>query len=486
MTAYPVEDVAKLYEPYRNTTLSVSTLIDIMTKIQEKYLQDNFTLTTVLIPDQDLTDGIAEITVVEGFVSDVEVPETFKNDPFIAGTVAQILSMHPLNTKKLEQLLLAANAFPDLNVSAVLAQPRANAQAGAVRLILECTPKDVAPYKLSLDNYGSAFSGPFQENISAHFYNVGLSHSDLEIRALQTTSHQEQRHGTVSYTVPVFGASGTKISLTGALSRTEPGDSLDILDVKGRSQSFSAGLSYPLIRQRSQVLAVDTTLDIKNSKTALLDEILYDDRIRTVRIGASYNVSDSLSGVNLFDVHASQGLNILGARETGSSNLSRTFGESGFTKFTFVAGRLQSLPRNFTFYSTLNGQYSLDPLLSSEEYGFGGEDMGRGYDSSEILGDRGLSASIELRYQHDTTLGTTPVSLQPYGFYDVGKIWNIDGGETTSLSAASAGMGLKVNVMDQWAINSALAFPLTKPTDNPPPYTSAEGPRGLISVLKTF
>ena len=53
---------------------------------------------------------------------------------------------------------------------------------------------------------------------------------------------------------------------------------------------------------------------------------------------------------------------------------------------------------NLALYVSVRGQYSAVPLLSSEEFSFGGNVSGRGYDPSEISGDQGVAATIELRY----------------------------------------------------------------------------------------
>ena len=84
---------------------------------------------------------------------------------------------------------------------------------------------------------------------------------------------------------------------------------------------------------------------------------------------------------------------------------------------------LDSLTPGLGLLTRFLWQYSDEPLFSSEEFAVGGRVIGRGYDNGEILGDKGMGLSAELQY-------LTPVyrdfSFQPYAFYDVGKVWNVD------------------------------------------------------------
>ena len=124
------------------------------------------------------------------------------------------------------------------------------------------------------------------------------------------------------------------------------------------------------------------------------------DIIRAARLRADYDFVDTLIGpaVNLVSVEASQGLDILGARESGSPDLSRAAGRSDFTKLTVTTQRLQALGGGFSLLTAANGQYAFSPLLAAEEFGFGGTQFGRGYDPAELTGDHGLAAKLELSY----------------------------------------------------------------------------------------
>lgn len=488
MTAYDEDEARALYGRYLGTEISVATLFEIMAALQQKYLDDGYALTKVVIPNQNIEGGNVRLDVIEGHVETVEMDAGLDHSPQVRDAARRIACMRPLNVKKLERIMLLLNDLPDLNVSAIIAndQNSANAGQGAVRLALQRNEEVLKRGSIGVDNHGSVFTGPLQIKANAQTYSFAVPHSELGVSGVVAVPLQEQKLGSVSYSAPLFGASGAMASIIASKARTEPGSSLSTLDIKGASESIETRLSYSLIRQRDMTLGINAGFEWKNSRTKILGEELYDDRLRIAKAGLTFNVSDSWAGYSVADIKYAQGLDLFGIREAGSEYLSREDGRPEFKKFEFLAGRLQALPRNFEILALVSGQYSFDPLLSSEEFGFGGAQMGRGYDSSEITGDRGIAGTIELRYKTQTQIGGLPVAVQPYAFYDIGKVWNIDADAKDKISAASIGTGVRLNISNSWDIDLNLSTPLTKSADNEPKYQNDTGGRVLFSISKSF
>ncbi|MBN4669065.1 ShlB/FhaC/HecB family hemolysin secretion/activation protein, partial [Pandoraea nosoerga] len=68
-----------------------------------------------------------------------------------------------------------------------------------------------------------------------------------------------------------------------------------------------------------------------------------------------------------------------------------------FTHFNMDVSHTQELPEGFQLYGKVQGQMADGPLVSSEQFSLGGLDTVRGYLESEMLGDNGAVANIELR-----------------------------------------------------------------------------------------
>ena len=184
-------------------------------------------------------------------------------------------------------------------------------------------------------------------------------------------------------------------------------------------------MTHPLVRLRAENLTLSTGFVATDLHTDLFRgaQTLLSDRIRTLQVGALYDFVDRWSGVNVFDLQLSQGLDILDARTPGSPNLSRADGHSDFTKLTGDLQRVQSLGGNWALLGAVTGQYGLTSLLASEQFGIGGVNFVRAYDPAELTGDSGIAGKVELQYGERTTnIGLD--NYQLYGFYDAGRVWN--------------------------------------------------------------
>lgn len=492
MSAYAPEDIAPLYTPYLGQEISLVTLFEIMAEVQRRYYADGYTLTKVFIPNQEIEEGRARLLVVEGYVAAVEMDPAILPSPVMEDFRARILAMRPLNVKTLERLMLILNDLPDLDVSSLLAKlgpdspEAAEPLSGAVRLILKKNEGAYSHGEISFDNHGSVFIGPYQGSITGRLPHVGRNYAELSVFGVGTTSFQEQKYAQAQYASPIFGASGAMAVVDASYAQTEPGEELDVLDIRGFSKTLSANISYPLWRQRSETLKISAGFEFRNSTTDILKTLLYDDRQRIASVGLNYGFSDRYDGLNVVDVRYSKGLDVMGVREAGSEDLSRADGHPDFDKFSLYAARLQSLPNDWGVYVSVRAQHSAKPLLSSEEFGFGGAQSGRGYNPAELTGDKGVAASVELRWTNPYSPQGFDLQLQHYGFYDAGTVWNIDNNDTVRQSAASAGVGTRFRLMEQWDGDVSLAFPLTREPSSPPPYAESFGPRALFSITRRF
>jgi len=268
-------------------------------------------------------------------------------------------------------------------------------------------------------------------------------------------------------------------------SALNPGFTLKDFDVHSAAWNVQFLLSQNLVRTRKTNLSVWATLDVADISTDVLDVNLYKDRIRALRLGGQFDRSDDFRGNISATLTLSQGLDILGARKTGSLNLSRVQGHSDFTKLAATVSRLQPLSTDWEVYMAASGQYAWTPLLSSEQFGYGGQAFGRAYDPSEMTGDHGISAALELRYNGLSSWKDSV--LQPFVFYDIGKVWNTgERSPDATPSGSSAGGGLKFFNNHGISGSLSVAVPLTRPASAPPSYSGGSGPRLLIQLASHF
>jgi len=260
---------------------------------------------------------------------------------------------------------------------------------------------------------------------------------------------------------------------------------LAIIDTKGDSVTYYANMLYPLLRTRAKNLTLDGGFNYLNSNVTTFVGPLYFDHIRSVKVGGNYDFADRFNGSNLLGLHLEQGLNIWGASNNPNSLMTSRFGADGiFTKLVAQAARVQPVYKRFSVFVLMNGQYSFNPLLASEQFAFGGSQLGRGYDPAEIIGDKGFSGTVELRL--DFTPGWYLLnSVEPYAFYDGGVIWNLKNvpGIGTKYSATSTGLGTRFNFTKNLSGNLMIAQPLTKQVSAMELIGRGRCPRGFFSIV---
>jgi hemolysin activation/secretion protein len=279
------------------------------------------------------------------------------------------------------------------------------------------------------------------------------------------TPSKELRLGSLSHTA-WLSAEGLKATASYSRSITHPGGATASLDLLGNSTSYRGELSYPLIRSRLENLWLKASLSARNARNNAIGTKLFEDRIRSATLEATYDfadawLDDAMPATSAITARVTKGLDILNATESGAPLLSRANGRSDFTKVEFEAVRIQRLFAQTDAVLRLTGQYAFQPLLASEQIGFGGTGIGRGFEPSDITGDSGVGASLELRYTPDGWLGPFQWA-QAYAFADYGKAWNRDvpAAGLRDAELSSAGAGLRVKLTDYVTISGEAAKPL--------------------------
>src|SRR5205823_5792641 len=107
----------------------------------------------------------------------------------------------------------------------------------------------------------------------------------------------------------------------------------------GLSASFYGNLTYSLIRSREKNLSLHGMANYQNVTSTILALPLYQDRIRSLALGAAYDRADSWNGSDNLGIDLIQGLPILGAKMHAEQ--SRPEGRARYTRMTGYWTRLQ-------------------------------------------------------------------------------------------------------------------------------------------------
>lgn len=492
-----VYNSAALSEAWGGMVGQQITLADaqlIADRITAKYRNDGYILSRAVIPAQRISGGSLRIVVVEGYIKDYRVEGIFADGMAGGGPISgpraklmayaeKMVGMRPITAKAMERYLLLANDLPGITAQAVLA-PAQGGDPGGATLVIQAKKKEV-DFFASVDNYGSRFSGPYQGQAGVVFNSpFGLSER-IGLRGINTLGDWDELHYLEGNWDQDVGSEGTKIGFGVAYSKSRPGYTAEPFHIDGTVWTETFRVSHPLMRSRTTNLYVRGSLIWRDVNTDA-DTGNTNDHLRILRLGGSYDLVDRFRGVNFLDVEVSKGLPIFGYTKRHDDS-SRPDGTGNFTKINFEASRLQSLfVPGLNVYVAAQGQYAFNRLLSSEEFGVGGSQFGRGYDPSEIAGEHGIAAKIELQYGGPADFRFLQ-GYQFFAFFDYGKVWNkgtfaaTNGDDHNSL--ASAGAGVRLNFFNALSGEFFLAKPLTRPIAG---RGDADNWRGFFSLTTRF
>jgi hemolysin activation/secretion protein len=479
---YSDQALAKVYQNKINTQISVAELQSIAQDITNFYRNNGYILSRAILPPQHVQNGIVRIQVIEGYIDHVSVIGFPKGARKIIQAYGdQIARSKPLKLSVMEHYLRLANEVPGLAVRGVLEPSKTN--VGASSLNLSADQHTFSGY-YSYDNYGTLYIGPLQNTFGASFNSIFLSGDTTHLTYVTTSKPKELKFYDISYR-SYIGSKGFAATIGKNNSKTQPALNLAQLDIQGNSTTYYGAAEYPLWRTRSSNLTMDGGLNYLDSQVTSFNFQLYMDHIRSVRFGASYDFADRFRGSNLCSLHVEKGLNVAGASNNPNSLTTSRFGADGvFTKFVAQYARSQPVHGRFSVFFVANGQYSFNPLLTSEQFTVGGSQLGRGYDPAEILGDKGVSGTLELRMDYAPEKFLLK-SFEPYIFYDGGVTWNIKSlaGVSSKNSITSAGFGSRF-VFNTY-LNGNLMFtqPLTKVVSAEQVVGRARNPRVFFSLV---
>ena len=447
VTVYPPDQLTAEFNKHIDQEITLADVFKFAQQLTIKYRDDGYILTQATVPDQIIRKGEVRVVVSEGYIDDVRFDGNILGDrTLLENYASKIKASKPLKAGVFERYLLLMN---DLNgVYARASVTPSGKGHGATDLVVHISQNKFSG-SVGVNNRNPRSLGTWWYDVGGDVYAVFGDFDQTGVRLISSLDRKinflQMQHSRS------VGTEGGKISLLASYGITRP----DLQGFSGQtleSHSTSAAVTYtyPLIRSRVENLYARGSFSVFNSASDFNSALLSKDRLRALRIGGTYDLADQWHGINIIGTELSQGLNILGETKTGSANLSRVDGRSDFSKVTVYAARLQSLAPNWSLLGAFNGQKAFNNLLSSEQFSFGGEPFGRGYDSAELIGDSGAAFKLELR--NTGSLSSSFIrSYTAYAFFDAGKIWRRDSGSLPSTdSATSTGLGVRFS-MDKGA-----------------------------------
>ena len=479
---YSDAELQALFQTEINKLISVADLFNIIQRITNYYRNNGYILSRAVLPPQHVQHGVVHVQIVEGFVNKVNViGHPRQAEPLLERYGNRILQSRPLQLKVMEKYLLIMNEIPGVSTRAVLAASKET--PGAADLNLNTQFRRFSGF-FSYDNYGTRYIGPQQATANVGINSLVFSGDSSQLTWVKTPKGKELNFIDFNYNVPI-GKQGLRWTLGRNEALTNPLYTLQSLVIHGLVDTWYTTVQYPLIRARTESVTLQAGFNYLDTRTTSFGALLYQDNIRPINFGGNYSFLDRFGGSNLMNLNVTQGLPLFGADLDPNSTTTSRFGATArFLMFDADVSHLQPMGKALSLFTLIKGQYAFQPLLASEQFAFGGSQLGRGYDPAEITGDNGLAGSAEVRLNLNPKLRFLQ-SIQLYVFYDAGAVWDIKQIVGTPLrqDAMSTGGGIRFTFNSRVSGNLMLAQPLTKKVAAQELIGQGSLPRSFFSIV---
>ncbi len=426
----------KVIEPYLGSSATSEDLAKLAQEIAEIARSQGMVLANAYVPEQQIELGIVRIKLDAGSIDKVRIEGSSNKalrqllEPLVGQTVMQ---------HELERRLMLANNIPQI----IVKQTELVNENGARILVVRVQHRKNTSGQIVVDNFGSNKIGPLRARLSVEAVAL-LEDSDSLSVTFRTNpaEPQELLAASVLYGVGL-GTNGTRAEIATAWSDSNIDPSSGFGKRNAGSRYASLSVNHPVHRSRTANLWAEGQFEYLKVDQDSFGAVLQSDTVVTLSVGlsSSYRLGNGWlrTGAQL-----RQGMGIFGANGRGDIFSSRADADGSFTLARAWANWSGYVSGNATLRVAVSGQYSADPLLSSEEMGLGGAYTGRAFDFYERSGDNGVLALAELGYEY-TKSKSWIRRVQPYVFIDGGYVSNFRNGYGTG-TLVSAGTGIRAGL----------------------------------------
>lgn len=416
-TIFDEDDFAPITQPYVGQALTFEELRSIADRITQLYLDGGYiTSRAILVADQDVTQGVVQIQVIEGSLEAVEIEGNDRiNSSYIRSRV-RLGGRTPLNQGRLEDQLRLLRLDPLFaNIEASL---RAGSGIGQSILTVRVTEADPFTSSFSADNYSPPSVGSERLGVAGTLRSpTGLGDEVSASYTRSTTGGSDVFD--FSYRVPLNPMNGT-LQLRVAPSEYRITDSQFAgLNIEGGAELYELSFRQPLIRTPREEFALSLGFTHRDGETLISDVLVDASTTSVVKFGQDY-VRRDVTGAWAVRSQFSFGTGLLDATSNPDPQP-----DGQFFSWLGQAQRVQVLSQDHLLIVQADLQLSPDPLLASQQFVIGGGQSLRGFRQNIRSGDNGFRFSVEDRIAIQRNEAGAP-TLQLAPFVDVGTVWNVD------------------------------------------------------------
>jgi hemolysin activation/secretion protein len=471
VTLVPQARIDREVAPYTGQGRDFSDVQKALEALEKMFLDLGYGSVQVLLPEQELDQGVVKFKVIEPKVGQVTIEgNKAYSDTNIRASLPSLKEGTAPNSNEIAANLRLANENPGKSTTVLL---RAGANDGEVDAVVRVAEEKVTRFNFTLDNTGAGGSGQYRVGLGMQSSNVfGRDHV---FAAQAITSPDERNHFQgysrdvaifgMQYRIPIYRLGGA-VDLTAGYSNVNSGVVQNIFNVSGRGDV--AGVRY------SQNLPKWGNLESKLIWS--WDHRAYRNNVTPVNGGEQiipnitvHPMSLTYTGTHRGQTHETSGYvsysqNIPGGHAGGSADFeaSRPGARPAYTLWRYGITHLRSFAGDWQVRLNLAGQFTKDRLVAGEQFGLGGANSIRGFAERQFANDYGVSANLEL-YTPDLApllKLDSAHKVRLLAFHDAGHVVRNEPlrNDTARTTAKGSGLGLRYTHGNNLSIRLDAAF----------------------------
>lgn len=433
-------------------------------RLEQAYKDRGYTMTTVILPEQELSNGEVRLQVIEPRITEIEISgnQHFSRENILSSIPTLKTGQSP-QVPAISENMRAANENPARKITL---QFKAQDKPEELHAVLQVV--DQKPWKLTLsgDNTGSEATGIHRTGLGFQHFNLFNSDHVMSLQYTTSPDHIKQvKIISGSYRLPIYKL-GDTLDVFGAYSDVDSGTTTiatstttgaDIkVSGKGIVSGFRYNLTLPRAGEYEQKLIGGMDYRIYDNSAVLLGSDLAKDLVAhplSLTYGGSWTteplVIDGSIGL-LYNIPWG------GQGQQSDYTASRSGAAGDYLIMRYALNTMYRPGADWMVRIATNGQYTPDRLVPGEQFGYGGSAVLRGYAEREESWDAGFSGSFEIYTPDLGQLMKLPkTQLRLLTFFDGGTGYNLrpQPGDLTSNSLTSTGAGLRFGIGEYFSFS---------------------------------
>lgn len=471
-TLLPQTEVDAVLKPFTGDNKNFGDVQQALEALESRYRNAGFSAVQVILPEQELSQGVVQLRVVEAHIGNISIEgnEHFDEEN-IRYSLPHLRSGDTPNARAVARNLRIINESPAKNAQVTL---KATDDDEIIDAEVKVAEEKAWKAFISLDNTGTQETGKGRLGFGYQHANLWNSDHVLTLQYVTSTSMPENVSiYSLGYRIPFYEVNKT-LDFFAAYADTSAATALAIpglsggagiansINSNGRVRIVGARLNHYFEHIGSYEHKIAFGIDNREFNNSSSPLIVGDPTIHR-----SYNLmpvslgyDGSLKGETTeTSFYVSLASNIPGKGEhgdsaafrnakpcsTGTGGIAISCVSSDYKILRYGATFAKAIPGDWQLRATLSGQYTPDVLMPGEQFGLGGASSVRGFTERERGNDNGYQGSLEL-YTPDIAgkLGLDKGNVRALLFYDAGFGWDKvsppDGATDTSLASVGAGI----------------------------------------------